>query len=1040
MKKFEAFYQVKYDYYERYWDTEKKDSFISKIPLVPETFIESPDGDHTFVIDSSIKLKRVPKKSIYGQNLKTYGSNSVGLEWIRQQYWSFEGSNYNDNPRVWYLDIETTAHGAIDTVNCPEQIVSIQIYDTFLNTNFIFCLEDFDIASHTSANGKYTFDNREYDFVLKYKKFENEIQLLKAYFQMVSALKPLIVMAHNGRGFDYAYLWKRTKRYDLEEGFSPFADSRFEEYIGSDGSVDYQIRAPGVFYTDSIRLYKKFAEDTRKEKSYSLDYLCQIHLGETKVNHDCYRSFDGFRTGKDYIRPEVEPPKESTLEYLLYNAKSQTEIEKISKEWFIHYSIIDTYLLYKLISRVKISDVMVQIASMMGCQIDQSVGVISPWNTYIRNYALTRKQVMPDKLEHQDYEGSAGGFVKEPNAGKYGWTFSVDVTSMYPSQFMAFNISSDTFIPFHKVPQDLQDAAREVGLGEDEDYHIKEYTKNPQKYEKYSALLRKYNLCGTMIGTFFTKEYRGILPTLIEYVFNARKADKKKMLEYQEKYEKSGDIADKDMMDRYYLHQLVKKILSCAIYGANGNPHFILFNDKLVGSVTGNARFYVNLMAHNIEQELQRIKPQNREYLAYCDTDSCGEATAININEEKMSIGDFYDISKGTEVKQNKDNFIKILKEDYLTPSVSKGFEIQNKRVTYIKKHKVKKELYKIKILDKEVVITGDHSLMASESKNLIPLKIRDLRNYHNLLFKIGKQLIKTKDYSIESLGIQEEFVYDLEVQDNHNFFGNDILLHNSNFFAVPEPLIDPKLTINEQTDRISDWVESDIQPLINLASKQIGEVFNALEPQRISAKREGISDAGVFIAKKRYFMRVWDSEFVRFKDPHIKATGIELIRSSTPKFSQIYLDKAIDVILDKNEDDLRKWLKEIKELYKKQPLMDIAKTSSVNNIKYKITDKGIPINSRAFLATNNFIAENKLENSYQSLIPGEKVKMLYLRTPNPLKQNVFAFSDEKFAQLFKNYIDWDANFDKFFLAPLALMVKPIGYNLEKQEEVLDLW
>ena len=30
-------------------------------------------------------------------------------------------------------------------------------------------------------------------------------------------------------------------------------------------------------------------------------------------------------------------------------------------------------------------------------------------------------------------------------------------------------------------------------------------------------------------------------------------------------------------------------------------------------------------------------------------------------------------------------------------------------------------------------------------------------------------------DFEIEDLGITDEFVYDIEVADNHNFFANDI-------------------------------------------------------------------------------------------------------------------------------------------------------------------------------------------------------------------------------------------------------------------------
>lgn len=877
MKQFEAFFQKGYDFYERYF--EDGESKISKIPLQSETFIESPIGDHTFILDKSIKLLRVLKRNAKG--LKTYGSNNIGLEWIRQKYWSFEKSNYNLKPRVWSIDIETTAHGSVNTKECPERIVSIQVYDNYLNTNFIFALEDFDINKHTTESGNYVFD-KVYDFKIKFLKLNEEVQLLKAYFQLVKALKPLIVMAHNGEAFDFAYLWKKTKKYDLQEGFSPFGESTYNEEERQDGRTLYKIQAPGVFYMDSIDLYKKFAEDSRVSSSYSLDYLCQVNLGETKVNHDCFRTFDGFRTGTGYIKPPECPDKSSTLEYLLYNAKNEDEIISISKEWFMHYSIIDSYLLHRLMGKVRIVDVMMGIASMMGCQVGQTLGVISPWSIYIRNFGLTRKQVMPDREEIPDYSEFKGGFVKDPQAGKYGWTFSVDVTSMYPSQIMAFNLSADTFVPYHKVPEDLRKVSEGLGLNEDEEYHLKEYKKHPEKYKKYSDLLKKYNLCGSLVNGFFRRDEKGILPTLVEHVFNARKADKKVMLEYQRKYETSKDPKDKDLAEQYDILQLTKKILICAIFGANGNPHFILFNDKIAASITGNSRFYVNLFSQNVDDYLKELSGSNLS-VVYNDTDSA--------------------------------------------------------------------------------------------------------------------------------------------------------------YFKIPSCLVDKALDKNTQTDKISDWIESDIQPVINKSSEELGDLFNALDSSRISAKREAISDASVFVAKKRYFMRVLDSEFVRYTEPHLKTMGIDIVRSTTPKFSQKHLTDSINLILDSDEETLRSWLSNVRDEFMKQPLMDLAKTSSISKTNYNLkTDKAIPINSRAFLVTNQFIKEQKLDSQFQYLEPGEKLKMLYLKLPNPVNQNIFAFNDERFAQLFKPYIDWDTNFKKFFLQPLKLMVEPIGWYLDKQTESLEIW
>ena len=47
--------------------------------------------------------------------------------------------------------------------------------------------------------------------------------------------------------------------------------------------------------------------------------------------------------------------------------------------------------------------------------------------------------------------------------------------------------------------------------------------------------------------------------------------------------------------------------------------------------------------------------------------------------------------------------------------------------------------------------------------------------------------------------------------------------------------------------------------------------------------KRENIADRGIWTAKKRYILNVWDSEGVRYEEPKLKMMGIEAVKSSTP-------------------------------------------------------------------------------------------------------------------------------------------------------------
>ena len=47
--------------------------------------------------------------------------------------------------------------------------------------------------------------------------------------------------------------------------------------------------------------------------------------------------------------------------------------------------------------------------------------------------------------------------------------------------------------------------------------------------------------------------------------------------------------------------------------------------------------------------------------------------------------------------------------------------------------------------------------------------------------------------------------------------------------------------------------------------------------------KREGLSDKGVWTAKKRYILNVYNNEGVQYAEPHMKVMGLEMVKSSTP-------------------------------------------------------------------------------------------------------------------------------------------------------------
>ena len=65
--------------------------------------------------------------------------------------------------------------------------------------------------------------------------------------------------------------------------------------------------------------------------------------------------------------------------------------------------------------------------------------------------------------------------------------------------------------------------------------------------------------------------------------------------------------------------------------------------------------------------------------------------------------------------------------------------------------------------------------------------------------------------------------------------------------------------------------------------------------------KRENIADRGIWTAKKRYILNVWDSEGVRYEEAKLKIMGIEAIKTSTPAPCRKLLKDAFKISDDRN-------------------------------------------------------------------------------------------------------------------------------------------
>lgn len=251
-----------------------------------------------------------------------------------------------------------------------------------------------------------------------------------------------------------------------------------------------------------------------------------------------------------------------------------------------------------------------------------------------------------------------------------------------------------------------------------------------------------------------------------------------------------------------------------------------------------------------------------------------------------------------------------------------------------------------------------------------------------------------------------------------------------------------PGLSMSEYVDWADSFEKKIIQPVIQETIDDFARELNAYNKDKIGAEREIIADAAVFTAKKKYYARVRDSEGTRYPDetPKIKVMGLEIIKSGTPNWSKKYLKEAINHILDKDEKDLRAWLKEIKQDYVKTPIKNLPAIAGVSSLDYVLGQKGLHIGPRSALVHNKYIKDNNLDDKYEPIVGGDKTKRLYLIEPNKFNSNIIAYTNDLFTNEIKGFIDYDKNFEKTFLNPLMLMVRSLGYNLLQETQTLDDW
>ena len=230
---------------------------------------------------------------------------------------------------------------------------------------------------------------------------------------------------------------------------------------------------------------------------------------------------------------------------------------------------------------------------------------------------------------------------------------------------------------------------------------------------------------------------------------------------------------------------------------------------------------------------------------------------------------------------------------------------------------------------------------------------------------------------------------------------------------------------------------EVEFEKYISSSYEALAKYVNAYD-QKMFMKRETIAERGIWTAKKRYILNAWDIEGVRFAEPKLKMMGIEAVKSSTPAPCRKMIKDALNIIMNETEDDVIKYIDNMRTEFKKKDPAEIAFPRSCNNVdKYRsnlsIYAKGTPMHVRGSLLYNHYIKQNNLEGKYSAINNGEKIKFVYLTKPNHIHENVISFISDFPKELgLTKYVDYELMFEKSFLEPLKAILDSIGWSVEK--------
>ena len=479
-----------------------------------------------------------------------FGMERFPYTWIAENYEGLIDWDIN-KLHIITLDIEVQSeNGFPDPDFASEEMLCITVKNHSNKQIIVWGLYD------------YTNDREDVNYI----HCQDEIELLKKFFEFWNYYDPDVVTGWNIKFFDIPYLCNRMTRILGEEEIKKLSPWNIvhpsETYMGGRKLKGYDIL--GVSLLDYLDLYRKYTYTN--QESYALNHIAYVELGETKHENP-------HETFKDWYKNDYQS--------------------------FVDYNIQDVELVDRLEDKMKLIELQLTMAYEAKINPTDVFSQVRMWDVIIYNFLRERNVVPPMRKVSRKDDKYEGAYVKEPQTGLHNWVMSFDLNSLYPHLIMQYNISPETmaYESNTKVTVDRM-LNQEIEIPKDG------HTVAPN-------------------GARFRTDMQGFLPALMEKFYSDRVKFKQWTIEAKKNYQKSKDKKYLNEISKYNNIQMARKIALNSAYGAVGNEYFRYYDRRMATAITTSGQLAIRWIENKVNAYLNNIlSTTDIDYIIASDTDS----------------------------------------------------------------------------------------------------------------------------------------------------------------------------------------------------------------------------------------------------------------------------------------------------------------------------------------------------------------------------------------------------------------------------------